>query len=248
MAPARPAAGSPALRRRPLLVLAALALGLAAAWLALDPLVAWVLEREGAALLGAPVAVGRARLRLARAELSLEGLRIGNPPGFAAEPAASVQRLTLRIAPRSLRAAVVEVEELVVQGAALRVEGSARGTNWQALLRHAQERLGAREGSAPLRLIVRRFSVRAARASASAPLPGRPRLTVPLKDLELRDVGTATGGVTPRELVGILARLLEPGLKNALHSSDLGGLLGDGAGDAAGKAGSAIDKLKEVFR
>jgi hypothetical protein len=77
-------------------------------------------------------------------------------------------------------------------------------------------------------------------------VPGRPRLTVPVKDLELRDVG-GEAGATGAQLADLIARLMEPGLANALRSANLGRILGDGAGAGTGKAKSGWQKVKGIF-
>jgi hypothetical protein len=96
------------------------------------------------------------------------------------------------------------------------------------------------------RVLIRRLRVLGARASAPAPVPGRPRLTVPVKDLELRNVGGETGA-TGAQLADLIARLMEPGLANALRSANLGRILGDGACAGSDKARSGWRKIKGIF-
>jgi hypothetical protein len=64
---------------------------------------------------------------------------------------------------------------------------------------------------------------------------------VPLKDLELRDVGREQGGLTPSQVVQLVARLMEPGARNALRSTDVRRLGGEGA-QSAGR------RLRGLFR
>ncbi len=135
-----------------------------------------------------------------------------------------------------------DADEVLIQGALVRVDLRDKRTNLQALHEHALAALAPAPGARSRRVLVRRLRILGARASAPAPVPGQPRLTVPVRDLELRDLG-GENGVTGSQLADLVARLLEPGLANALRSADLGRILGGGAD----KARSGWQKIKGVF-
>ncbi len=215
-------------------------------WLALDLVAAAVVRREGRRVMGAPVSLSALWLRPVAGRLELRSLAVANPAGFGESPALTCDRVTVRLAPRAVWRDPLVIDEVLVEGALVRVELRDKRTNLQALHDHAVEALAAPAGTTPRRVVIRRLRVLGARASAPAPVPGRPRLTVPVKDLELRDVGGATGA-TGAQLADLVARLVEPGLANALRSANLGRILGDGADSGADGARSGWQKVKGLF-
>lgn len=219
---------------------------LLALWLALDLVAAAVVRREGRRVTGVPVSLSAASVRPFAARLELRSLVVANPAGFGESPALTVDRVTVRLAPRAAWRDPLVVDEVLVEGALVRVELRDKRTNLQALHDHAVDALSTPAGTKSRRVLIRRLRVSGARASAPAPVPGRPRLTVPVKDLELRDVGGATGA-TGAQLADLLVRLVEPGLANALRSANLGRILGDGADSGADGARSGWQKIKGIF-
>lgn len=228
-------------RRAALGLAGGLLLLLVAALLGLDLAAAWIVERGGHAALGVRVKVARASVSLLSGELGLEGLEIANPPGFSQRPVLSVGRLRVSVSRRALGQDPLTVDAIEASGVLVQVEAAGGLTNLEALRRNAQAFAASQQGPDPRRVLVRLLRVRGSRASAELPVPGRPRATVPLKDLELRDVGREHGGLTPSQVVQLVARLMEPGARNALRSTDLRRLGGQGA-QATGR------KLRGLFR
>lgn len=233
-------------RRRLLAGLAVAAGALLALWLALDLVVAAVVQREGRRVLGAPVTVSVAVVRPLAGQAWLRFLTVAQPPGFGEGAALSLERLTVRMAPQAAWRDPLVIDEVVVQGARVQVELRDKRTNLQALHAHAVSALAPVPGAPSRRVLIRRLRVLGARASAPAPVPGRPRLTVPVKDLELRNVG-GEAGATGAQLADLIARLMEPGLAGALRSANMGRILGDGAGAGGDKARSGWQKIKGIF-
>lgn len=238
--------GSRFTRRRLLAGLALVAGALLAVWLGLDALVGWGVRREGRRIMGVPVSLSAARLRPFGTEVQLRSLVVPNPAGFAEGAALRLERVTARLAPRAVWRDPLVIDEVLVEGALVRVELRDKRTNLQALHAHAVAALAPAPGASSRRVLMRRLRVVGARASAPAPVPGRPRLTVPVKDLELRDVG-GEGGATAAQLADLIARLIEPGLANALRSTDLAHILGSGADSGGEKAKSGWQKIKGIF-
>ncbi|RLB56893.1 MAG: hypothetical protein DRI34_08460 [Deltaproteobacteria bacterium] len=107
------------------------------AWLALllflpDEKIRRLALDEVSRLLGAPVHSGPLQVGLLSG-FSLEGLRLGAPPGFA-EPVLTVERIGFSYAPLQLLRGRLLVREVVLEGPALRVEQQAGVLNVGALL------------------------------------------------------------------------------------------------------------------
>jgi hypothetical protein len=187
---------------------------------AAGPVVRWTAQRAATTVLGAPVTVERAGLDVFGPRLRLEGLVVHNPPGYGAEPLLTVRRLAVRVDVASLLGETVRVPEVQVDGYALRVERAGRRTNLDDLRRRVMETLGREPPSSRIR--VERLVVREGRASAPGPL-GR-RITLPMKDREIRGIGGTERGLTRSELADLVLGLMEPSLRNAVANADVGGI------------------------
>lgn len=220
---------------------------LLALWIGLDALVGWVVRREGRRVMGVPVSLTAAWLRPFAAEVRLRSLVVPNPAGFVEGAALSLERVTVRLTPRAAWRDPLVVDDVTVEGALVRVELRGGRTNLQALRDHAVAALAPGPGSRPRRFVVGRLRFVEARSSVPAPVSGWPRLTVPIRHLELRDVG-GEAGATGAQLVDVVARLIEPGLVNALRSTDFGRLLGEGAANGAGQVSAGWRRIRGLFR
>jgi hypothetical protein len=207
-------------RRARLLSASALVLAcVALAWAASGPLLGRAAASAASASLGTPVSVGSARLGLFPPRLALERVSLANPPGYDAGPLLAVARLTLSAEPLALLGEPLRIAAASVDGFALHVERAGGRTNLEAL-RDRVRALAAREPAGARRFVIARLAVRAGRVSAPA-LFGQ-RVSVAVKDFELRNVGQQQGGLAPGELLEYLLRLMDPSLRHALRNVDLG--------------------------
>jgi hypothetical protein len=189
--------------------------------LATGPAARWTSARAATAVLATPVTVERVRLEPFARRVRIEGLTVHNPPGYGGEPLLTVRRLSVRVEAASLLDETVRLPEVRVDGYVLRVERGAGHTNLDELRRRVMDALG-RDPRASRRVLVERLVVRGGRASAPGPF-GR-RITVPIKDREMRGIGDAERGLTQMELADFVLGLMEPSLRNAVANTDLGGL------------------------
>ncbi len=137
---------SPRARRRLLTGLALTAGALLALWLALDLVLAAVVRREGRRVLGAPVTLSLALVRPLAGQAQLRSLTVAQPLGFGEGAALSLERLTVRMAPRAAWRDPLVIDEVLVQGAFVRVELRDKRTNLQALHAHALAALATPRG------------------------------------------------------------------------------------------------------
>lgn len=205
--------------RRLIIAVAILAAAGLVSWRVLEWTARWLVVRQADGALDTPVDLDRAAIGVFPPRLQLDGLRISNPPGYGAEPLLVVDRLMVRVEPSTLAADVIRVSEVSVDGFVMRLEREGGRTN-EALRQRVLGQLGGKATSSR-RVVIGRLSVRSGRVNAPAPL-GR-RLIVPVKDIELRDVGRQKDGLTTTELADLAFRLMEPGLRHALRSVDVGG-------------------------
>jgi hypothetical protein len=226
-------------RRR--LVAAAGLLGLLVfAAFAVDGAARYAVQSWGSAAAGSPVRVESTDVSLFEPQLVLHGLVVANPPRFGDEPAFSVRRLAIGLDLGSLGSDLVTITDVAAEGLEIRYSRSGDEANLDVI----EANLGAflEEKGLGSRPHMRIAHLEARHATATAPvLAGN--ASVPLEDVEYRDLGDSEGGLPPPALVGAVFDLMEPSLANALAHTDYGGLLRKGARGI----GSAAQKLKGLF-
>lgn len=198
-----------------LLVLLGVAAGAVAVWVFLQgPLLRRGLERVGSAVLGVPVRVREARLSLWSGQGVLRGLVVGNPEGYQAPEAFSVERVEVEVIPRSWWSGKVHLRRILIESPEVTFEGvpgennlSRLRANLQAFLartrRTDESRAGGPERGRPWQ--VDELSVRGAMLHVRTPWTGEQEVAVHVEDFRLTDLGRGPEGITGPELA---ARLL----------------------------------------
>ncbi len=225
-----------------LLLLLVLALGVAVYWLRdnLDGLVAQAIREHGSAMTQSSVKVERVQIDSGNGRGVLQGLFIGNPAGFKTGHALKAEVVELELDLSTLANDVVVVRKIAVLAPDVVYEKGASGTNFEALQKNIARYLGPQDPAKPPRkFIVEDFSIRNARAQASAAFMNGQTVAVPLPDLHLRQMGRAQGGATAAELAQQVTAALKAQLSGAVQFDKLM----QSAGSALDKAGQAIKGL-----
>ncbi|MCX5797501.1 MAG: hypothetical protein NTY77_18575 [Elusimicrobia bacterium] len=147
----------------------------------------------------------RTEVRLASVSLSpfsgsgrIKGLFIGNPAGFKTPGAFRMDSVRLTVDLKSLRGDHVKVKEIVVESPEVTFEGSLSGSNLSRIQKNV-------ESFAPgLKVEIGLFKVTDGKVNLSLTALGSKSLTVPLSDIELRDIGRKSGGATVGEAAKVM--------------------------------------------
>jgi uncharacterized protein involved in outer membrane biogenesis len=228
-----------------LLALAALFLVLIAGgayWLHgnLDGLVQAAIGKYGSAMTGATVQVAGVKIKATDGQGALKGLLVGNPAGFKTPYAVKADSIELEVDVASLTKDVVLVKKIVVLSPEVIYEKGETMTNFDAIQANIARYLGPSTSSGPgKKLIVQEFTIRGAKAQASAAFMNGKTVTVALPDIQLRDLGKAKGGITPGELGLEITNAVEKRLTGAVSFDKLM----NSVGGALDKAGTAIKGL-----
>lgn len=196
-----------------------IAAGLVYVYTQLDTIVAGIIEQQGSAATGTPVAVSGVSIDLRDARGEISDLSVGNPEGYGGT-AVDLGGFVIRIDPGSLAEDTIVLNEVTVSGARVNMVQRASGNNLRELLDNLRAGAGATgdepaaEGAAR-RLIVERFVLEDASASVSLPELGEER-SVDIPRIELTGIGRATGGATGAE---VARQVLEPVVERALRSA-----------------------------
>jgi hypothetical protein len=160
----------------------------------LDGAVASVIERQGSALTGTSVDVDGVDLALTAGRADLAGLTIGNPRGYDTDYAVRIGSVAVELDIGSLAGDVPVIEELVLEGALINAEQRAAASNLTDIQQHATAPTGEMPGGEPGRIVVERFRVRNARVLLTSEHLRTPE-ELPLRDIVVENIGSATGGV-----------------------------------------------------
>lgn len=224
-------------------VLAVAAGGLYWLYTSLDFVVKATIERFGPDVVGTPVSVRSVSISAADGRGMLRGIEIGNPPGYSSPRALRAATIAVGIDPSTIARDVVVIRDILVDSPEIAYEVRGGTNNLEAIRRHIAayvERSGDAEGggAAPSgrspgrRYVIGRITLRGARVTMTNPLLKGGGLAFNLPDVDLRDVGKRSGGVTAAQAASIVtsalvARIAQSILTNAeaLRRGGMGGAL-----------------------
>jgi uncharacterized protein involved in outer membrane biogenesis len=205
----------------------------------------------------------KTKVELAHAEIfpltgsgSIQGLLIGNPPGWHSSRAVYLGQARIAIKPFSLLGDHVVIEEILIDQPEFVYETRIVGSNLKDLLKNIQASTAGGSDSAepaaekpgkPVRFEVRRFRLQNAKVTIGV---GKAAMTVPMPTITLDDLGTKGGGITASQLTGVvMEKVLSQVLMTAASAV---GQVSKSAGSAAtdatvNAAKQAVGGLKKVF-
>ena len=227
----------------PLLIITLLGVG-ALYWLAdnLDEIVADAIAHHGSAMTQARVGVEKVEIAPKNGKGVISGLLLGNPKGFKTPFALRVERIEIDVDLSSITKDVTVIRMLIIDKPDIIYEKGESGTNFDAIQKNIAAYLGPKGNAhqrGGTRLIIEELTICNANARASADFMGGKTISIPLPDIALKNVGKASGGVTPGELGQEISRALKARLSVAGNFERLR----KSAGETLDKAGNAIKDL-----
>lgn len=205
-------------------------------------------ENYGPELIGAPVQLKRVTFSLIKGEAGLEGLVIGNPPGFKSDYSFSLAQLRIKLDPLSLFSERIEISKLVIIQPDLIWEIGKGGSNFQALQKNLPMVAdpGASD-SGPL-VMIDHVYLNGTRVTIEG-LPVSRDISLTLPDLHIENIGRDEGGVTFGNAMEEIIAVILPAVTRVALSQQIKGLPGDLAGDFAGdlegEGGAVVKQLKD---
>lgn len=177
---------------------------------------------------------------------TLSGLTVGNPAGWNTPNAFRLGRIHIDMEPFSVFADHVVINEIIIEQPEFTYETKIVSSNISDLLKNIEKSMGGEQGNAPkarngkpLKLEVKKFILRNGRVTVGL---GDQAVTMPMPPVELTNVGTAEGGVTPAGLAFAVMRSVTTSVVAASTEAltKMGGTSGAAAAEAAKQAGEAI--------
>lgn len=164
----------------------------------------------------------------------LTGLFVGNPKGFKTSHALKADTIEIAVEPASLTRDVVILHKILIDAPNISYEKNDSGSNFDAIQRNVETYLNKdgkeKDGKGAARkLIIDSLAIRNARVNYNG------TLDLSLPDIELRNVGKNSGGVTSAQLTKLIIAELNNKIALELVKAGAIGIFG-GAAIGAGMA------------
>lgn len=204
-------------------------------------------NKFGPAITQTNVAMEGANLSPLTGAGTLTGIAVANPQGWSNNNAFYLGKVHVDMEPFSVFDDHIVINEIVIDQPEFRYETKLVSSNIRDLLNNIESALGSEKGNEPktekgkpLKLEVKRFVLRNGRVSVG--VPGAASITMPMPPIELTNIGTEEGGVTPAGLAFAVMRSVTASVVAASTEAlgQIGGTTGAAAAEAAKSAGEAI--------
>lgn len=180
---------------------------------------------------------------------TLNGFTVGNPKGWSDNNAMSLGRVHVDVDPFSLLGDHLVINEISIDQPEFLYETKLVSSNIGDLLKNIEQALGpsteggkTEESAEPMKMVVRKLSIRDGRATLGV---GATAIALPLPPIHLTDLGTAEGGITPAQVATATMRSVLSSIVTATRQgmSTLGGTSGAAAAEGVKQIGGAIKGL-----
>lgn len=221
----------------------------AVATVLIDPIVRSQVERQSAVALKVPTRLNDASVRFS-GNATLGKFEIHNPPNFSEPRAVTFERFDLAVPLRELLRDVVHVDQVTVVRPELTLEFTGAKNNLSTLLDNLSAgREPGKQSSDGKKFLIRKLRIQDAIVRFRSDLlsGGVRSITLPAVDLE--NVGTAEGGATIGEILGVVLQTLGSAALKAgegLVPADLmNALRGDLQGKIRDLPAKALEELEK---
>lgn len=198
----------------------------------------------------------------------IKGLVVGNPEGFNTPSAMELNDFKLNIKMSSLFSKAIVIEEILIDAPQITFEKSLKSSNLSTL----QANLAPKDAAAPKtepapdakpaekkatkKVIIEDFQLNGAKVHVTITALGGKKMTLPLPDIHMKDIGKDSGGANPAEVISEVFDSISKAVMGAVSSAgdfagdalkNVGGAASDAAKGATDAAKNAADSIKKGF-
>jgi len=212
------------------------------------------IETAGPELIGVPISVEKVKVNPLTGTVHIKALMIGNPEGFKTESLMKLGEFNLDLSLASLFSDTIFIKKIRIDAPEITYEKALRSSNFNTLMNHlpppkTQEDPGGETPADPApakKVMIEDFQLNDAKVHVTLTALGGKKMTLPLPDIRMQNIGKGTGGANIREVVaGVFASIRNATLKAISTSGELaGGILKDTGGTATDAAKDAAESLK----
>jgi len=225
----------------------------------LGPIIKTAVQVAGPQVAGVDITLDKATVNLLSGHIKFEGFVIGNPAGFKTPSAMELGRFVIAVQMRSLFTDTIVIKQIHIDGAQVTYEQGLRGSNLgdlQKNLTPSEEKSSSEKENVKKemsdqvvkKVIIEDFLFENGKMSVSLTMAGGKKMTVPLPEIHLENIGKKDGGTSLKEATHQIFRAITQSAGKAIASStDYAGGLTDDAGKILKDAGGATrDAAKNV--
>jgi len=225
----------------------------------LDSLVKTAVETFGSDITGARVTLSKVEISTTDGKGKLTGLTLGNPKGFETSHAVKVGAASVQIDVATITKDTVVIKEVRITAPDVIFEHGGGGSNFDAIQKNVEKFTGSsgggtggktsdKSGDGP-KLIIENFIITGGTVNVSASVLAGKRVTVPLPNIHLRDIGKKSKGATAGEVAEQVLAAISGGAGSAVATLGLGlgsaaeavtGVVTEGVKGAAGIVGEGV--------
>lgn len=205
----------------------------------------------GPKLAGVPVHLEKVVVNPLTGLVRIKGLVIGNPEGFNTPSAMELNdfRLNIKLSSlSSLFSKAIVIEEILIDAPQITYEKGLKSSNLSTLQANlapaktetpAPEAAPEKKKGAAKKVIIDDFQLNGAKVNVTITALGGKKMTLPLPDIQMKDIGRNSGGANPAEVISEVFDSISKAVVEAVASA------GDITGDALkGAGGAATDAAK----
>jgi hypothetical protein len=182
-----------------------LAAGLIAAFFYIDAIARQAVERGGTYALGVNTTLRKADVKVFSGAVTLNGLRVDNPEGFAADHFLRLGEGDVAVSLASLRQEVVRLPTLTLKTIDVNLEKKDGKANYRVILDNLKKLSGDRPTEGAQKYVIETVDIR--RVTVHVTALGQ-NLDVPIDRIRLKNVGSGEGadGLPMAELTGVIVK------------------------------------------
>ena len=216
--------------------------------LSLGQIVKAGINTAGPKLAGVPVHVKTVIVQPFLGIVRMKGLVIGNPAGFNTPSAMELNDFKLNIKMSSLFSEAIVIKDILIDAPQITYEKGLKSSNLSTL----QENLAPKGATAPKteaapapekkkgaakKVIIEDFQLNGAKVNVTITALGGKKMTLPLPDIHMKDIGKSSGGANPAEVISEVFNSISKAVVDAVASA--GNIAGDALKSAGGAASDA---------
>ncbi len=206
-------------------------------------------EQVGSDLTQTTVRLDDVELSLTDGKGSFHGLHMTNPSGFEETDAFAFDLVSIDVDIATLASDTIVINEIVVEKPRILYEIGEKGTNIDTIRGHVESQQGAEKASGGdssegPSFVIKNLYLRDGTVSVAATGLFDEKLSVPLPDIHLTDVGKDGAGASPGDIVEQTLAAVGGGITTAVADIDLDSIR-QGAEEAAESAGKAIGEAAD---
>jgi uncharacterized protein involved in outer membrane biogenesis len=180
---------------------------------------------------------------------SLSGLVVGNPKGWSENNVCALGKIHVDVAPMSLLGDHIVIDLIEIDAPEFNYETKLVASNVGDLLKNIEQATGGGKGKPataesgkPVKFEVKKFKLSNGKVRVGVGAAG---MTLPMPPIELTDLGTKEGGITPDQLAVAVMRSVTTSIVSATTKAagEIGKTSGAAAAEGVKQVGDAIKGL-----